>query len=53
VTAGFAVVFGSSVVVYLSLYLNLLTIFAGMGAFSLVVGVLMIFGIKDVIRLKN
>jgi hypothetical protein len=41
------------VLIQLSEKFDLLYIFSGMGAFSIFVGIILIFGIKDVILLKK
>ena len=52
-TAALAVVFGSSVVIQISRYVDLKWVFIVMGSFSIMVGFFMIFGIKDVIKIKK
>jgi len=51
--SAFAVVIGSSAIVFISKYVSLTAIFCGMGTFAIMVGFLLIFGVKDVIRLKK
>ena len=44
-----AEIFGSTVLITLSKHIDIKWIFIGMGSFSIIIGLLLIFGIKDVV----
>lgn len=48
-----AVIFGTTVLIQISTVVDLMVIFQGMGIFTIIVGAFLIFGIKDVISMRN